>query len=33
MPKIKPRDYEVDDNKPRSRREKMNAGKKVKKMK
>lgn len=33
MPKINPRDYEVEDSKSQSRREKMNAGKKVKKMK
>lgn len=28
-----PKDYEVEDSKPQSRRVKMNAGKKVKKMK
>lgn len=33
MPKINPNDYEVEDNKPQSRRVKMNAGKKIKKMK
>ena len=33
MPKINPKDYEVEDSKPQSRRVKMNAGKKIKKMK
>lgn len=33
MPKINPKDYEVEDNKPQLRRVKMNAGKKIKKMK
>lgn len=32
MPKINPRDYEVEDSRPQSRKEKMN-NKKVKKMK
>lgn len=32
MPKINPRDYEVEDSKSQSRREKMN-NKKIKKMK
>lgn len=33
MTKINPRDYEVEDSKPWSRRVKMNVDKKIKKMK
>lgn len=33
MPKINPRDYEVEDSKLQSRRVKMSANKKIKKMK
>lgn len=33
MPKINPRNYEVEDSRPQSRRVKMSANKKIKKMK